>query len=1212
MAFTPIGSGQTDAKSPIDEQLMDVGVRQNFDDHEARILSLEGGGGGGGGGAAATEEENRLASVLAGCQTNLAKSYRRVYHVLTNLNRHGGEPNPEGFDPANNSDILWIGHPEVTNAVALYSNELDNRYMKGSAIGINTNGKIAFKLRKGLNYFATIATKNVSGGTVSITINGQTLSTAGITDETYAARTDTFTYTASKTLYGSTEYFFGLDPSRENYVEIEVTTAVAVWPFEGVEVGFLAKPGEFANDLTMRLNPGRLNVRGTSVNVNQGDFTFESGGFMGRTDALKSSNTGTVTVLKGAQPAFTQARAGVNIPFSGGAPTSLSCKSVFDFPATPAFLMIQHPLGEKYIASYTGKTGDVKGSLDGMIWKSAPNVDFTPLNNFTGTNPGDSTGDLSICTWAEGGMHVQAGTNDRVDFQITIDGVQTSHNATIAPGLYSADDLLPIEAAFVAAMEAEKSLSQGQYFLKYDQESHRFVAGVQNNQEVTEIQFLNNTGANEASSFLKQLCGYADADLTGSLSYLATSETEPLPTYIYEYEDQFWSAEDPRILWAQQNTDVSGNVQWQDVQERLGFGSIRLLNTNNDYSCRIYLDDDAAGIILTFPENRRHRHYTVCYNNMEQVYAIDPEGPSVDEVNFTRAKLTSYFYPVPKCGDGQNKQGGRFVTVRMHTTSNLTLNNAVSAITSFVGARQVFTKPAIEALTTTEALIPTSVTEVMPESYFVTPYGPEYSPTTGDNIDTITNTGAWSFGSDGVAWDGRFAQTTTNGDDSSVTFTIAEDGGGIMFMARTEINRTNNAELYIVSGAAKSLIAANLITRVSLTDPSRSAYDCWQFMVRGLPAGQYTASLVNNGNAVGNVLEYYSIGIIDKAIPDNATVAAGIANTRMGISWPMHTRVYHYARGGEERVPINYRGSGYREGIRTMDYAYQDVTEQNRIDDGAVAVGIVSWMGIDEFVDTAQAVNSRCRVLDHCRSLTWWGANNSSLTTSIQPQINGINDANNINSQTATKNGGGSTTQVYTPLYSRHFREALNADMPNSTTINLTDTRGFRVGDVINVYADGQTTEKVKVTAVTAGVSITVQVISNFANFTTANNAYVENFGLHTLDLENQNATAWYLGYFALEPLPLLPSRYVERRKKSLNKIGEVATIFFEGVSNGDDLFYPSFPSDGRPATWLESSISVTAKSDAASTYDIDKNLKDITVSSGTIDIKITAVRRYI
>ena len=41
MAFTTINSTQTDAKSPIDEQLMDTGVRLNFDDHESRLGTVE-------------------------------------------------------------------------------------------------------------------------------------------------------------------------------------------------------------------------------------------------------------------------------------------------------------------------------------------------------------------------------------------------------------------------------------------------------------------------------------------------------------------------------------------------------------------------------------------------------------------------------------------------------------------------------------------------------------------------------------------------------------------------------------------------------------------------------------------------------------------------------------------------------------------------------------------------------------------------------------------------------------------------------------------------------------------------------------------------------------------------------------------------------------------------------------------------------------------
>ena len=70
----------------------------------------------------------------------------------------------------------------------------------------------------------------------------------------------------------------------------------------------------------------------------------------------------------------------------------------------------------------------------------------------------------------------------------------------------------------------------------------------------------------------------------------------------------------------------------------------------------------------------------------------------------------------------------------------------------------------------------------------------------------------------------------------------------------------------------------------------------------------------------------------------------------------------------------------------------------------------------------------------------------------------------------------------------------------------------------------------------------------------------------------------------------------------------ETVSVQFDTVVTGEDLYYPVH-SDGIPGNWRSSTLQVMGTSSTAQTYSFPENLRDIVISTGNIDIKITSTR---
>lgn len=1183
MAFVTITSSQTDAKSPIDVQLMDVGLNQNLDDHEARILALESGGGSGG--SSDPSQDPRYGSVLAGFQTNEAKFWRLRYAIPQGVINNGEKLNNiEGFDPGGEDQSRFMYGNEQIN----WTYDTLSNYYLGLSLLIPDGKTMSFKVKKGENFFGLGMLKHSSGSdTVRVYIDGQSITSfGGITNEFGSSRADTFSSVAAVNLFQHVEWFFGLDGEEHVISVFNDDSGANSFTFNFIEVGYASKPGTHAVDLDLKVNAGRVNVRGSAVTTAETSVTFDATESAGRTDALVVDTAGSVTVLKGIEPAMTQTLPEVAMAFSG-ALTTFKVKNAKYFPSS-GFLVVSHPGGGHYLCSYTGKTESTiaQHSFDGVLWQSKPKDDYTPENNFTSGSAGDPTGSINVNLWAAGG-HSITSSNNKLDFKITLNGTQTTHAATITNGLYSAD-LMPLGRAIVNAMKAVKPLSSGEYFAEYNADAQRWTIGVKGS-EVTELQLLFSTGSNVANSIHTTL-GYSTTDLTGKNSYLAQSEKQSLAHRVFQADKSLMTANDPRIQYNFVDGALSSTTLTY-IKERLGLGYVRTVSSATPI-IKIHPDEDACGLSFTFNMNDGGSMIVAQVDYGQQIYAVRTEFSS-DAINHTQ--LLTGFLSFPR--------GSKVISLWQLSDAPWEITDNTNNI-NFVGARQYFTKPKVEALTTTQSIIKNF--DIAPKQFFITKYESSYSPQASfDNIDTITYNGTWT-NSAGDWFGGDYNTTTTLNDYVDVTFTLTGNGGGIGVSQGFDSGAYSRlVSYYLVSGASGSetntLIQNNYLRWAMGTATSGN-----RFQILGLPSGQYTLRVKNLDS--GNTLLIDGYSIIDTVAPDRGQTVTDVTNTGQAVSYPLNSVKFNFYVDSSHKTPAWLFRSGYNQGKAYLDYQATTVSEIITLDDEANVKTHNLYFSDNQFTNDADEIRS----FYFAKSVFLMpGANDTAaFSATVNPVIDGINHANTFSNRVQTKGGAGPTSvRDYYPLFNDHFLR-YGTSMTNSTTLPLTNTRGFKAGHTVILEADSQPTLKRVINTVTAGTNITfTEAVPNHTNYTTANNVRAKAYGFHVIKFENDTADEFAVSAICFEPMDIQASNH-EQRRLSTNKIGEVATLTFIGVANGDDLYYPVF-SDGRPATYIETSIDIMAISSGTATYSINFDLKNITVSAGTLDIKLTAVRKY-
>ena len=1180
MAFITIPPGDVDQGSVVDESLMSGKIKNDLDDLNSRTIALEALSGGGS--IASSDAEDMFADIVAGGEDDISRFWRVRHHLMMSTTGNGATSEGTDLDQSEKYD-RFFSDPNFTIASAFNANA--NAYL-GSNYFLEQNEQIQFKIKKGENFFAIGVLMTTTTATVMrVYVDGVNVNTLGLVDENDVAVPADIATNFGSVVYGKTFQFFGLD-GEEHVITIKNENASALEiQVLYVDVGF--KSVDFAIDHTLKLNAGVADVGGITADFNEGEHTFTKpteGLANGYTGMLKIAQSGTVTAVDGLSPAATQTKPNTLLAFSGGAVTSLPVKNHFAFPNN-GICLFQHPSGASYMFSYSGKSSPTiaNQTLDSIIWASQPTEDFTPLVPAAGATyvVNEWRGDARIEYFARAPILID-GTNNKIDFEITYNGVTTLHAATIPSGWYSAD-LVPIEKAVRKAMQTAKSI-QGQYFVTYDKRAQLWSIGVRGKQ-ISKINFRWATGANSSSSFGPVL-GFS-SDIIDATSYVSPLIKQHLAQRVFVADQSFRSTEHPSIKysWA-----ISGNTSTPEADSLLASSSLpsyRRQAGAPGLLFDIYPDDDCCGMTLSFMREDVSTYMTYQIDRQDVTYLVQPSRPN-DGVGPLRGTMVNCFISFPK--------GSRIITIKPEVNTWFQIESSTVFIT-FFGYRQHFTKPPWEVLTPQEKILKTF--EVQPLRLFGTLYGHNtalYSPqASNDNINTITESGTWGQTTDNSSFNRKYRSSSTVGGYVEVEFVLVGDGGGIGLMS--VVSTTTSQEMTIYLSTAAIVEGTDEIERMSI-DWGTPKYDDILFVHMGLKAGTYTCRIKNDHS---QTLVNTAIFIVDTVAPQPlATTHTELANTGQGLAFPLNVKRRNAQRYGIDKQPSYITEGAMKLGIvNSINYLVSTNSVLNNDDSIAVIQGSAQYFS----AAAATLANAYFQMPAFCRSLVSLHTEFSTFSTVVTPQVDGVAAAANISMRECVKGGLAPSTTRDAPVRSfvKNFEYPISHNA--SLTFNMAFTDGLRNNQKVILF-DGTNYEEAFVTNIVFNTSFDIK--KALTTVVAANVTKVLTWGFHNLKMISGDALTHRLSAFEYEPLPLEWS-VLQSRVTTLGKREDIREAFFSFssaiIANGSVTFnfeYP-FHSDGEAGDPTSSHIEVlrntkTATNTGPLAYLINRGLKTIQI----------------
>lgn len=1114
MAFITIPPGDVDQGSVVDESLMSGKVKNDLDDLNSRVVALEALSGGG---VASSDASNVFAKIIAGGEDNVAKFWKLRHYPTTS---HVDGIRKENIDDLEQNDTRerFIFDSKFTINSTLSGTDA-GQYLQRSYT-VAQNEQIQFKIKRGENFFSwgTLFSSS-SASVVRVYVDGVNANTYGLKDETGAVVSATLNLNNGTVYYGKVWHYYGLD-GEEHIITIknENGSAQAFW-FNFVDIGY--RSPDYAIDHKIKINAGVAEVGSIAASFDEGEFTFTEptdGLANGYTGMLKISESGTVTKVDGLSPARTQIRPKSAVTFSG-AVTTLPVRNVFPFP-TNGICLFQMPDGSKWFFSYNGKTDTTPQaqSLDSIVWQKQPNEDFTFGPDKAGatyvTNEIRGLGIVEY--WAKPPILID-GTNNKIDFEITVNGVTTNHTATIASGRYSAD-LVPLEAAIRSAMQTAKPIN-GQYFAKWNELSQLWSVGV-NDPEVSQIDYEWATGANSASS-LGPTLGFT-SDSTGDKTYIALAEKQHKAQRVFIADPNIRSSDHPTIKYNWAEVTAHGSTEADALLEKTpGLSSYRRYTAGGCPQIDIYPDDDCCGITIYVMRDDSAMYYSALIDTMGILSLVQADRPT-DGSDPSIGQLVPVFFSFPK--------GTHKISIYNHTDVWSEIETGTCGPT-FFGYRQHYTKPPWESLTLQEKVLKTF--EVSPIRLFGTYYGHNgalYTPQpSNDNINSITESGTWSYVTGGIVFNGNYKTSSTLNAYVEVEFVLQGDGGGIGLMTFTDTTYLYDPVMFISTSAINE--STDMVDRFQGFSagivPDRMA-----FFHIGLKAGTYKVRFKNQH---ASKFLQSAIVVFDTVLPQqNAPTLTDISNTGQSVGFPLYGRRRNCFRYGANKIP-SYVGEGtYKRGIVThFDYTVNAESVNNP--DDSVTVSDYSTMYWSTFRSTVTSEYQQYTTF--CRSMCVIGGHFTGYSTAVQPAIDGRN-LNTVSFITDTKGGSTSAgtlqTMVPTVFKDYTFPCTFNA----SLTYNITDTRGLRTGKAILVDNVGAK-EEVFISSFVTDTSFTIS--KALTVLTPANVVRVLFWGMHNVRMTATNATQWWMNHFLFEPLPLEES--ILQTRVSSEKFEEIVEL---------------------------------------------------------------------
>jgi hypothetical protein len=1124
MPFIPIPSTDVDQGSVVDESLMLGKVKNNLDDLNARTVALEALSGGGGVAAAAAED--LFADIVAGGEDDVAKFWKVRHHVMMNTNGLG--VNAEGQD-LEERDVMerFFHDPNFTVVSAMVGNA--NGYL-GTYFNIEQNEQLQFRIKKGENFFC-ISTylQSVLATQWSVFVDGVNANTYGLVDENGTAVPATLSSNSATLLYGKIFHFYGLD-GEEHVITIKNVNATALEvPVNFIDVGYRSE--DYAIDHTIHIKAGAANVGGIAAAFNEGSYSFSRPGIglaNGYTGMLKVNQSGTVTAIDGLSPAKTEVKPQTAINFTAPV-TSLPVKNHWYFPSS-GICMFCHPSGENYFFSYSSKQqpgGPASQTLDGIIWQAQPTESFTARPDIASLAVNTFRGDGRIEYWAKPPIEI-SGTNNKVDFQITIDGVETSHTATIPSGFYAAD-IIRLGKAFEIAMKAAKPLPKGhRYFLEYNSRSQLWTIGAEGDR-ISKINFRWSTGANSGTS-LGPVLGFS-SDVIDATSYLSPLVKQHLARRVFVADENRRDSEHPSVKYA---WDAGLNAPVAEADQILQVNSLSGYRRQDASGQRvffnIYPDEDCCGLSLMFMREDIGTYIEYMVDDGDGIYLCTSARP-IDSTAPTKGALIHSFISFPK--------GSRKITIKAE--ANLWFETeSVTQFITFFGYRQYYTKPQWEMLSPQEKIL--KCIEVNPIRMFATNYGNNtalYSPQpTNDNINSLVESGTWVQTTLATIYNQRERQTVTAGGYLDVEFVLTGNGGGIGIRRFDTTDTTRRMAFYLASGGIGSIVEGTDLIEFESTDWFSAIYKR-DFQHLGLPAGTYTLRMKNldTQRMINNAVIVY-----DTVLPQpGARTLSEVSNTGQSVSYPINVRRRENSRYQSFRQPSYYVEGNYKRGIvHHGDFLAAAITILNRDESGDVIEESDTWWCAQNFTNTGDYTGYRT----FCRSICSQPAFLSTYSTVVQPSLDGRN-LNTISIQQEVKGGFAPSSTRYDSAVGvlNNLEYALTFD--TGLTYLLPDTRGVKAGMKV-LLTDGTSFEESYIASFVTDVSITLAKALTVLTDSAVNKVFI--WGFHNLRMTSGDAVDWYHNAFVYEPLPLeesiLPTRVqTEKREEVLFLNSSIAAV---------------------------------------------------------------------
>ena len=1178
--FLTLSPAQVQAKASLNQLLMygntstdTGGIKFNLD--ALKELVDAAGGGGGGGGA---ESSGAIGEIILGGETDEAIYWKRRFSPLEHM-LNADSKNPTGFDPEGKSlknELLQF----IQSNDAGLTLGIDSTNYLGQYLVIAKSSSIAFKVKKGVNFFSVGSFISVGSNNMEVRIDGQTPSSLGLTDENGNASPDFYSEVSATNFAQSTTFFYGLDGEEHLITLTNNDSGSEISRTNFVEVGYRSENPTINEEV--KISAGKASVRGTEVTFAEGVATFGNINKNGHTGSIVADTAGVLTALDGESPAMTQCKPEEDVIFSG-AVTNLKVKNNFYFPDN-GICLLSTPYGNHHLFSFTDKIATLiqAHQLDGILWQSKPTENFNPVDGFTSTSTGGATGDLNINYFGTAPILIDS-TNNRIDFAVTIAGVRTVHAATIAAGRYSAD-LVPIETAIRAAMQSAKSIG-GEYHAKYSTETQLWTLYTKG-EEVESLELLFSSGANFANSVHLTL-GFATADLSGSKSYLGSTAVQHLCCRVLEAEKVFMHSEDPRIKYSAVHTSIT-DADILDLEERLGLGSIRNMDTVG--LIQIFPDSDCSGLAVSFANHIDGSMTSFQIDDGQTLYLAQRD--TTISASSIRGRVVTSFISFPR--------GSKKISIRNESAVPFKIG-ATSNQMYFVGCQQYFTKPAYEKLTLAQSIIKTF--DISPVSLYATPYGHNggtlYSPGgSDDNINTITEGGSWGGTADGSVFNGALRFGSSSNAYVEVDFTLVGDGGGIFMKTKLGSAWTHKAAVFLSTTAINESTDRLQNTKYEWTGtfyPDQNASG-----ILGLPAGTYKVRFKNEDIGAQS---FYNLGfvVVDTIPPqENANTVTDVSNTGQGISYPVNVVKEVIQQDSADRVPAWLERSGYKEGkVSKVNYAVNTPAWDNDDDETSIIRLADRYYGSRY---TEGAVGAVFSISGFFKSITVQNATFTDENTAITPFIDGVQTLNNFSCRVQVK-GGTSPSSVRrstSRLTSKVF--SLSCTHNTGLVFNISDTRGIK-NNMTVILSDGVNKEKAVIDSFVVGVSYTIK--KALALVVAANVTSIGYQGFHNYLMENSSSGFMYQSAFEYEPLKVSPSKALQRRATDFEY--EKVSIDFPTVSNGDDLYYPVH-SDGVVGNWTTSTITVIGMG-ADTAYDFPQDLKNIPLVGSTMHVVITSER---